>query len=448
MKNLGTILAAVFLTVGLVLYMCTFQVRFTEVAIVKTWNKPAAKPLENPGLYFKWPRPIQTVVLYDKRIRVLEDRTEETRTVDGKNLLLTTFTLWRIADPSKFHTNFPDGIEEGEKKLRTTVVTHKHAVTGQRTFSEFVSTDSNKRKVREIEDEIRVAVARDAADNQTTSSAINVNVSNVAPGPTLGALQPTSTEAGQSSFSLTVNGSNFVSGSVVRWNGSDRPTTFMSGTELTASLSAGDLASGGTAEVSVFNPSPGGGVSGSLTFTITDFGIGVSPASVTATQGQTATYSVTLTPQFDTFGNSITLSCANLPALTSCAFSPGSSTPGDNPATVTLTVSTSAASALLAPPLGLPEGAPLYTLHLGLSALALLAVWLVRAPSMRRRYRLYMPVALLMACLGLLAGCGSSASLTPPSNGSPGTPIGAHTITIVGTSGSLVRSITATLTVQ
>ena len=36
MKNLGTMFAAVFLAVVLVLYMCTFQVRFTEVAIKKT----------------------------------------------------------------------------------------------------------------------------------------------------------------------------------------------------------------------------------------------------------------------------------------------------------------------------------------------------------------------------------------------------------------------------
>ena len=162
MKNLGTMLAAVFLALVLVLYMCTFQVRFTEVAIKKTWNKPADEAITEAGLKWKWPRPIQSVVRYDKRIRILEDRTEETRTIDGKNLLLTTFTLWRIKDPARFHTNFPSGVEEGEKKLRTTVVTHKHAVTGKREFSDFVSTDPAKRKIRRIEEEIKTAVARDA----------------------------------------------------------------------------------------------------------------------------------------------------------------------------------------------------------------------------------------------------------------------------------------------
>jgi membrane protease subunit HflC len=165
MKNLGTIAAAVFLALVLVLYMCTFQVRFTEVAIKKTWGRPANEAITEPGLKFKWPAPIQSAVVYDKRIQILEDRTEETRTVDGKNLVLTTFTLWRIADPVKFHTNFPAGVEDGERKLRTTVVTQKHAVIGQRAFDEFVSTDPEKRKLPEIEKAIQAAVAQSAQDD-------------------------------------------------------------------------------------------------------------------------------------------------------------------------------------------------------------------------------------------------------------------------------------------
>ena len=110
MKNAGTWLAAAFLAVVLVLYMCTFQVRFTEVAIRKTWGNPAKEAITEPGLKFKWPRPIQSVVIFDKRIHFLEHRTEETRTVDGKNLQLTTYTLWTITDPLTSHTQLPGGV--------------------------------------------------------------------------------------------------------------------------------------------------------------------------------------------------------------------------------------------------------------------------------------------------------------------------------------------------
>jgi membrane protease subunit HflC len=162
MKNIGTIIAAIVLAVVLLAYMCTFQVRFTEVAIEKTWGQPDKEALTEPGLYFKWPKPIQTTVVYDKRARILEDRTEETRTIDGKNLLVTTFTLWRIKDPYKFHTNFPAGVEDGERKLRTTIITHKHAVIGKREFKDFVSTDPADRKIRDVEKELLAVVAKDA----------------------------------------------------------------------------------------------------------------------------------------------------------------------------------------------------------------------------------------------------------------------------------------------
>ncbi|UCF35198.1 MAG: hypothetical protein JSV78_07810 [Phycisphaerales bacterium] len=165
MKNLGTILSAIFLAAVLLLYMCTFEVRFTEVAIKKTWGKPT-DTITEPGLKWKWPKPIQTVVVYDKRTQILEDRTEETRTFDSKNLLLTTFTLWRIEDPMKFHENFPgnekDSVKIAEDKLRTTIIASKHAVVGKRKMNEFISTDPRERKLREIEQEIKELVARDA----------------------------------------------------------------------------------------------------------------------------------------------------------------------------------------------------------------------------------------------------------------------------------------------
>jgi hypothetical protein len=68
---------------------------------------------------------------------------------------------------------------------------------------------------------------------------------------------------------LTITGINFVNGSVVRWNGNNRQTTFLSATQVSAQIPASDIASAGTAQVSVFNPAPGGGSSGTLNFTIT-----------------------------------------------------------------------------------------------------------------------------------------------------------------------------------
>ncbi|MBI4746114.1 MAG: M4 family metallopeptidase, partial [Deltaproteobacteria bacterium] len=87
--------------------------------------------------------------------------------------------------------------------------------------------------------------------------------------PAITSISPISATAGEPAFTLTVNGSNFINGaSTVQWNGSDRATTFVSSTQLYAAVTSADIASAGTAQVTVFNPSPGGGSSGPSTFTI------------------------------------------------------------------------------------------------------------------------------------------------------------------------------------
>lgn len=89
------------------------------------------------------------------------------------------------------------------------------------------------------------------------------------PVPVLASITPVTKVTMSPNFTLTVNGSNFVSGSVVRWNGADRPTTFVNSGQLTATIASGDLVAAGVIPVVVFNPAPGGGTSGSANFTIT-----------------------------------------------------------------------------------------------------------------------------------------------------------------------------------
>ncbi|HEV2177455.1 MAG TPA: FG-GAP-like repeat-containing protein [Terriglobia bacterium] len=102
-------------------------------------------------------------------------------------------------------------------------------------------------------------------------------------------LSPDVAAPGSAAFTLTVNGSGFVPGSVVNWNGSARTTTFVSSLKVTASILASDIAAMGTASVTVVNPAPGGGASNvcffattasesSVTLNRTDIGVGHDPA--------------------------------------------------------------------------------------------------------------------------------------------------------------------------
>jgi hypothetical protein len=85
--------------------------------------------------------------------------------------------------------------------------------------------------------------------------------------PVVTAVSP-QTVTGDSAFTLTVSGSGFYEGSVVRWNGAARPTSYVSSVELRASIAAADLVGQGAASVTVFNAPPGGGTSGAVTVTV------------------------------------------------------------------------------------------------------------------------------------------------------------------------------------
>jgi hypothetical protein len=88
------------------------------------------------------------------------------------------------------------------------------------------------------------------------------------PVPAITAISPNSNTAGESQFTLTVTGTNFVSNSVVKWNNVALATTYVSATELTAIVPAVNVVSVGTPAVTIFNPTPGGGTSSAQTFTV------------------------------------------------------------------------------------------------------------------------------------------------------------------------------------
>ncbi len=110
-----------------------------------------------------------------------------------------------------------------------------------------------------------VSPAPGGGDSNAVLLAINVPPN---PVPEVSGLAPNPVTAGGPAFTLTVTGKNFVSASVVRFNGADRLTTVVSANELRAQISAADIANGGSAAIRVFNPTPGGGVSNELTLTI------------------------------------------------------------------------------------------------------------------------------------------------------------------------------------
>jgi hypothetical protein len=120
--------------------------------------------------------------------------------------------------------------------------------------------------------------ATSAADSSASGSS-NVTILN--PTPVLTAINSNSVNVG--AFSLTVTGSNFLSGSQVLLAGAPLATTYVSATQLTAT---GTAAAAGIFAVSVSNPNPGQSTSSSVNLQVTSTtqasacsGMGVGPGA-------------------------------------------------------------------------------------------------------------------------------------------------------------------------
>ncbi len=117
-------------------------------------------------------------------------------------------------------------------------------------------------------DALNSRVRRIGAASATCVKTGTITITGANPAPTLSSIAPIYAVLGGREFTLTVNGAGFITASKVRWNGQDRPTNYISSTVLTATILATDLANAGTANVTVFNPTPGGGTSNPLTITV------------------------------------------------------------------------------------------------------------------------------------------------------------------------------------
>lgn len=153
------------------------------------------------------------------------------------------------------------------------------------------------------------------------------------------ALNPSFIGAGNANLILGVTGSMFGTGSKVRWNGSNRTTTYVSSTQLQASIVAADVAVPGTASISVINPD--GSVSNAVSFQIKDVtlaSVSANPTSVTG--GSSSQGTVTLAAAAPTGGIVVALSSNN----SAIAGLPASVTIPSGSTTAVFTITTSAVS--------------------------------------------------------------------------------------------------------
>ncbi len=149
----------------------------------------------------------------------------------------------------------------------------------------------------DAEDEVTGNTKRDGSksfkqmlrDELTAAYGVTFAVPNTAPLTIMG-VGPSGVVTGNwPAFTLTVSGTGFKNGAVIKFGGTDRQTTFVSATRLTAPIQNSDIAAGGGFDITVTNPDEG--TSASFVFWVDDLvatGSRFHPLPCSASSGRVA----------------------------------------------------------------------------------------------------------------------------------------------------------------
>ena len=87
--------------IALILLTTVFKVDVTEQVVILQFGKPV-RTIQNPGLHWKLPVPIQNAVFFDKRLLEYDVQPAEVLSTDKKTLTVDNYVRWRIVNPLLF----------------------------------------------------------------------------------------------------------------------------------------------------------------------------------------------------------------------------------------------------------------------------------------------------------------------------------------------------------
>lgn len=158
MKNNKITIFISSLTILLVVtVMCTFQLKVDEVAVVTTFGSP--KSLNEPGLYFRWPWPVQKLVRLDTRKQLYQGNERETLTKDNINIILKVFVAWSIdkKDPLEFYKKVGERSADALRLMESLVESKQEIVIRSYELKDFFNSGGES-KIEQIEAELSKAL--------------------------------------------------------------------------------------------------------------------------------------------------------------------------------------------------------------------------------------------------------------------------------------------------
>lgn len=137
----------------ILIYQTVYSVHVTEFAILTRFGKPV-EIITQPGLKFKIPF-IEEIIVRNKKLRLTSPPSREFLTLDKKNVLVSWYLLWQIADPLKFFQTVYNQ-ESAESRLNDIASSNIGTFLGKIKFADLISTDKEKKEaLSQLESQIK-----------------------------------------------------------------------------------------------------------------------------------------------------------------------------------------------------------------------------------------------------------------------------------------------------
>jgi len=164
--------------VGILLVKASvFQVDETQLCVITQFGDPV-RQIKNPGLHFKWPYQVKSIM--DKRIQVFNPKPMEFLTTDKQNIILDGFISWKINQEQTLIFLKSMGTKWNVSLFLTDIFTSEvGAAMGQYKLENLISTDKSALKTAEIMNDITKKCITAASENGIEILGVRIKKINV-----------------------------------------------------------------------------------------------------------------------------------------------------------------------------------------------------------------------------------------------------------------------------
>jgi modulator of FtsH protease HflC len=124
----------------ILIYLSFYSVREPEFALITQFGRPV-RTVADAGLHVKWP--FQSIMRFDRRLRIYNPRPSEFLTRDKKNLVVENYVAWKIEDPGRFVQSVGD-TAAAEMRLHDIIWSGLSAALGAQDLDSLVSASTDK----------------------------------------------------------------------------------------------------------------------------------------------------------------------------------------------------------------------------------------------------------------------------------------------------------------